>query len=107
MTKMMTKDSEKDLERRLGKEVKALGGKSVKIFNPWEVGLPDRLLLLPGGRVIFVELKSTGEQPRPIQRVKHEELRRLGYEVRVIDRQQQIDELTHDIQTTYIPTTSD
>lgn len=99
----MEKDSEKDLERRLGKEVKALGGKSVKVYNPWDVGFPDRMLLMPGGRVVFVELKSTGERPRAIQRVKHEELRALGYEVRVIDRNKQIDQLIHDLQTPYIP----
>ena len=99
----MEKDSEKDLERRLNREIKQMGGKSVKVYNPWDVGFPDRMLLMPGGRLIFVELKSTGERPRAIQRVKHEELRALGYEVRVIDRNKKIDQLIHDLQTPYIP----
>lgn len=99
----MEKDSEKDLERRLNREIKQMGGKSVKVYNPWDVGFPDRMLLMPGGRVVFVELKSTGERPRAIQRVKHEELRALGYEVRVIDRNKQIDKLLDDLQTPYIP----
>ena len=99
----MEKDSEKDLERRLNREIKQMGGKSVKVYNPWDVGFPDRMLLMPGGRVVFVELKSTGERPRAIQRVKHEKLRALGYEVRVIDNFVELKQFINEIQTAYIP----
>ena len=104
---MLKIESEKDLERFLDKAVRQLGGTTLKIFNPWVVGYPDRLVLMPGGRTMFVELKSTGEQPRKIQQVRHEQLRGLGFEVRVIDKRKQIEQLIHDLQTTHIPTESD
>ena len=100
---MIMIESEKDLERLLDKSVRQAGGTTMKIFNPWVVGYPDRLVLMPGGLAMFVELKSTGEKPRKIQLVRHEQLRDLGFEVRVIDKRQQIEQLIHDLQTAYIP----
>lgn len=103
----MKKVSEKRIEYKLNTAITCIGGKSIKIFNPWDVGLPDRLLLLPGGRVVFAELKSTGEKPRPIQIEQHKRLRELGFRVEVIDELEQIDELINDIQATYIPSPRD
>ena len=77
-------ESEKVLERNLNKEVEALGGWSIKILSNFISGLPDRLVLL-NGRAYFVEVKSKGKKPSPIQRIVHKKLEALGFPVRVID----------------------
>ncbi len=78
------KESEKVLERNLNKEVNALVGWSIKILSNSITGLPDRLVLL-NGRAYFIEVKSQGKKPRPIQRVIHRKLEALGFPVSVID----------------------
>lgn len=78
-------DSEKVVERKLGQAVQSVGGMSIKLACDYLQGLPDRLVLLPGGRVCFVELKTTGKKPRPIQVLMHEKLRAVGFQVEVID----------------------
>lgn len=78
-------DSEKVIEKRLNAEVKSLGGWSLKLLCQFVTGLPDRLVLLPGGVIFFAEIKSTGKKPTTIQRLVHERLRRLGFRVEVID----------------------
>ncbi len=72
---------EKELERKLRAEVKAAGGLCLKWESPGYVGVPDRMILLPGGRVLFVELKAPGKKERPRQRVVQQLLRDLGFEV--------------------------
>jgi hypothetical protein len=74
---------ESSIERRLTKEVKALGGVSVKIM-PVVAGTPDRLILLPGGRMYLVETKATDGRLRPVQKVWHERAARMGINVVVI-----------------------
>jgi len=90
-------ESEKALERKLGAEVKKLGGWSVKMLSGLITGLPDRLVLLPGGRVYFVELKSTGKKPTKIQSAIHEKLRGLGFKVLVVDNSEKINEFIKSI----------
>ena len=87
----MEKVSEKLLERKLREEVKKAGGKAMKFVSPGNNGVPDRIVLWPGGRFCFVELKSTGGKPTPIQKVVHEELRALGAHVWVIDSREGLD----------------
>lgn len=82
---MVVKDSEKDIERLLVKKIKANGGMCIKLISDYINGLPDRMCLLPGGRIVFVELKSTGQKPRKIQLYMHSVLRKLGFRVEVID----------------------
>lgn len=82
---MVVKDSEKDIERLLVKKVKASGGLCIKLISDYINGLPDRMCLLPGGKIVFVELKSTGQKPRKIQKYMHSALRGLGFRVEVID----------------------
>jgi len=79
------KVSEAAVERRLAKEVKATGGICWKLSAAWVAGTPDRLCLLPGGRVIFVEVKAPGKKPRKLQLLIHKKLRALGFRVEVID----------------------
>lgn len=76
---------ESQIESRLVQAVKAKGGLAIKL-NPMSLaGIPDRLVLLPGGRIVFVELKAPGKKPRRVQEVRHNQLRSLGFEVLVID----------------------
>ena len=84
------KDSEKTLERSLVEEVRRRGGICLKLQGNMYAGMPDRLILLPGGRAVFVELKSEGIKPRKLQLVRHEELRALGFRVFVIDTQEKL-----------------
>ena len=79
-------ESEKDLEARLRKEIEELGGMALKLSSQMHRGLPDRLILMPGGLTFFAEIKSTGERPTRLQKHCHQQLRELGFEVYVIDR---------------------
>lgn len=88
-------ESEKTLERSLKRNVeKELKGWCLKLLSSHITGLPDRICLLPGGRVFFVEVKTTGEKPRKIQLWVHDKLRRLGFEVYIVDSSEVIKEVT-------------
>lgn len=76
---------ESKIEKRLKKEIELIGGKALKFVSPGMSGVPDRIVLLPHGRIIFVELKAPGKKPRPIQIKRIKELKDLGFDVRVID----------------------
>lgn len=83
--------SEKYIEKYLRLKVEELGGKALKWVSPGFNGVPDRIILLPQGKIYFVETKSTGDKPRPIQLWVHKLLRKLGFEVFVIDNIEQVD----------------
>lgn len=85
-------ESEKVLEAKLGRHVKSLGGWSIKLLATHVWGLPDRMCLLPGGRIIFVEMKTTKKKPTKIQLIIHKKLRDLGFVVLIIDQSEQINE---------------
>lgn len=82
---------ESDIEKYLVGRVKEIGGKAYKFVSPGNAGVPDRLICLPGGRGVFVELKAPGKRPTPLQMRKHEELRGLGHSVLVIDSLTDVD----------------
>jgi hypothetical protein len=73
--------TEKQLERRLVQGVKALGGKAYKFVSPGNVGVPDRIVILPGGAVLFAEIKAQFGRLSEIQLYQIEQLRKLGTEV--------------------------
>ena len=77
--------------------VKAMGGIASKFTSPGFDGMPDRLVLLPGGRMGFVELKASGKKLRALQMARHRLLRRLGFKVYVIDEINQIDSVLEEI----------
>ena len=85
--------SEKYIELSLVKAVKAAGGICPKFVSPGTSGMPDRLVRLPGGVMVFVELKAPGQKPRPLQKRMHERLRALGFTVYVIDSVEQVKEI--------------
>ena len=72
---------EKEIEKKLREPVKRLGGLYLKLVCPGFVGVPDRMILLPGGHVLFVELKAPGKKERPRQVYVQNLLAGLGFMV--------------------------
>ena len=91
---------EKTIEQKFRAAVKAAGGLAVKFASPGFDGVPDRLALLPGGRMAFVEVKAPGKKPRPLQLARHRQLRQLGFKVYVLDDESQIGGMVDEIQST-------
>ncbi len=90
---------EKFTEQKLVKEVKKRGGLCEK-WNSGTSGWPDRIVILPEGKLAFVEVKAPGKEPRPLQLHRHEQLRSLGYKVYVLDSPEQIGGILDGIQAT-------
>ena len=84
---------EKDIERYLVRRVIAHGGKAYKFVSPGHVGVADRIVLLPGGKVWFVELKTVRGRLSPWQKLFAADLRRLGMNYIVIRSKGEVDEL--------------
>ncbi len=76
--------NEKIIEARLRNGVKALGGVAYKWVSPGNVGVPDRMVVLPGGVVHFIELKREGGKPTRMQKVQIARLRALGADCAVV-----------------------
>lgn len=83
---------ESDIEKYLRDEVKKLGGKAYKFVSPGNRGVPDRIVLIPKGIVIFIELKAPGKTPTPIQIKQQTDIKKLGFAVDVIDSKEGVDE---------------
>ena len=90
---------EKVIEQKFRETVKAHGGLALKFTSPGFDGMPDRLVLLPNGRIAFVEVKTKGEKPRPLQLSRHRLLRQLGFKVYVLDDVSQIGGIIDEIQS--------
>lgn len=88
---------EKVIEQKLIKAVKISGGIAPKLTCPGFDGMPDRMVLLPGGHIGFVEVKAPGKKPRQLQMSRHKLLRRMGFKVYVIDRAEQIEKIIKEI----------
>ena len=91
---------EKTIEQKFRAAVGTAGGLAVKFTSPGFDGVPDRLALLPGGKIAFVEVKAPGEKPRPLQLSRHRLLRRLGFKVYVLDDESQIGGMIDEIRST-------
>ena len=90
---------EKEIEKKLVRTVQMMGGRAVKIACPGYDGMPDRMVLLKGGHMGFVEVKRPDEKPRPLQKARHRMLRELGFRVYVLDSMERIEEIIDDIRT--------
>lgn len=90
--------NEKYTERKLVEEVKKTGGFALKFVSPGMNGVPDRIVLLPGGHIAFVELKSPGKMMRPLQIRRKKQLESLGFKVYLIDGAYQIGGVIDEIQ---------
>ena len=83
---------EKDVEQHLRKKVKSeLRGMALKFVSPGFAGVPDRIVLLPGGRVVFVETKAPGKKLRRLQEYVRDLIRGLGFRVLKIDTKDGVD----------------
>ena len=88
---------EKTTEQKLAREAARRGGICPKLVCPGFDGMPDRLALFPGGRIGFVEVKAPGRKPRALQVSRHRLLRRLGFKVYVLDRENDIPRVLDEI----------
>ena len=90
---------EKVIERKLTLMVKKQGGICPKFVSPGFDGMPDRIVLLPGNHMAFVEVKAPGQKPRALQVSRHTLLRRLGFRVYILDSEEQIGGILDEIRT--------
>lgn len=91
---------ENTIERKLVVETKKRGGLALKFVSPGIDGVPDRIVLLHGGCMAFVELKAPGKTLRPLQQRRKEQLESLGFHVYVVDGTEQIGGILDEIQST-------
>mgnify|MGYP001082343408 FL=1 len=90
---------EKEIECKLKSAVKNMGGIAFKFTAPGINGVPDRLVLLPHGKIAFIELKAPGRKMRPLQVRRKRQLERLGFLVYCIDSAEQIGGVLDEIQS--------
>ena len=90
---------EKTVEAKLVKAVKDAGGIAPKFVSPGLAGVPDRLVLFPGGKCAFIELMAPGKTPRPLQVRRKRQLEKLGFLVYCVDRPEQIGGIIREIQS--------
>lgn len=90
-------DSEKLVERKLVELVKINRGMCIKLLCDQLTGLPDRMCLFPNHKIVFVELKTTGQKPKRIQLFMHDKLRALGFRVEVIDSIEGVEQFINNI----------
>lgn len=83
---------ERKLENRFKKDVKKLGCLSLKMWCLSVSGLPDRLVLIPGGKLVWVELKRPGKQAEGLQPIQHTRLRQLGFLVFTISNDDELND---------------
>ncbi|MBE5809666.1 MAG: VRR-NUC domain-containing protein [Clostridiales bacterium] len=90
---------EKEIEQQLVRAVRNRGGLALKLVSPGWAGAPDRLILMAGGRVFFVETKAPGHTLRPLQAKRKRQLEALGFSVCCIDQPEQIGGVLDEIHT--------
>jgi len=88
---------ERVLEQRLVREVERLGGLAPKWASPGNRGVPDRIVILPGGRTVYVELKAPGRPLTPLQRKWKQKLERLGHRHFKIDSAEDIERFIREV----------
>ena len=91
---------EREIEEHLRLGVKRLGGIAFKFTSPGNAGVPDRLIVLPGNRIYFAELKRPGGKTSQLQNRQINRLNALGCSVSVIDSKEGVDKFLNDIQST-------
>lgn len=90
---------ENEIETKLVAAVKAVGGVCWKFTSPGTAGVPDRIILMPSGKIGFVEVKAPGKKARPLQEVRIRTLRKLCFKVFVLDHSEQIGGIIDAIQS--------
>jgi len=90
---------EDQIEQRLVRGVKKIGGTAEKFTSPGRRSVPDRLITMPGGRVVFCEVKRPGGKPTANQARDHERRRGLGCEVWVVSTTDEVDAALVELKT--------
>ena len=90
---------EKTIEESLVSEVKKRDGLAFKFNSLGCNGVPDRIVLLPGHAVIFVELKAPSKEMRPLPKKRKRDIEALGFKVICLDDRSKIGEILDGIQT--------
>ena len=88
---------ERDLERKLVGAIRAVGGICVKLVSPGTDGMPDRMALLPEGKIAFVEVKAPGKRLRALQLARQKQLEALGFKAFVLDDPLRVDALVKEV----------
>ena len=91
---------ERDVEQSLVRAVKKLGGMCPKFVSPGMDGIPDRIILMPGARIAFAEIKAPGQKMRPLQVKRKRQMESLGFQVYCIDNTKQIGGVLREIRAT-------
>lgn len=91
---------EKEVEKFLVREVKKIGGVSFKFISPGNAGVPDRIVILPTGKVVFVELKTDRGKLTRLQGVQIKKISDLGADARVLRGIEGVREFINEIQST-------
>lgn len=89
--------SEKRIEENLRIKVQKIGGKALKFVSPSVTGVPDRIVLLPGARIHFIELKAPKGVLSPRQKVVQKELTELGFTVKTISNMEQLNDFINGV----------
>lgn len=97
---------ESAIEKKLALGIKGLGGECFKFVSPSNVGVPDRIVIL-GGRVVFVEVKTDAGRLSEIQKWQIARMRKSGADVRVLYGQKGVDDFIHELQSACLPRTCD
>ncbi len=84
-------EREKNIEQYLVRRVKELGGRAYKFVSPGNNGVPDRIVILPGGKIFFAEMKAPGRKTTALQNMQIKRLQDLGQKVYVLDSRESID----------------
>lgn len=90
---------EKIIEHKFLMEVKKIGGLALKFVSPGFDEVPDRIVLLSGGKIGFVEVKGPGGKLRPLHQARHNRLRQLSFKVYILDVTDQIGEIVDEIKS--------
>lgn len=90
---MSLAELERDVERYLVRKVEELGLQVYKFVPDQAPGMPDRVILLPAQRVLWVELKTEGGRLAELQKYRHNELRKAGHNVVTIWSKDDVDDL--------------
>lgn len=83
---------EKEIEEKLVAAIKSRKGLCWKFTSPGTAGVPDRIVLMPGGIIVFAELKAPGKKMRPLQLRRKQQLEALGFRVYCVDSKESIEE---------------
>ena len=89
---------EKEVEAALVKAAKKRNGVALKVVSPGLSGVSDRLVLLPDGKIGFIELKSPGKKMRLLQEKRKSQLERLGFLVFCLDSKEKVEVMLDAIQ---------